>query len=361
MNRRHFLSAGAAVALVGAAGYSTRLYGDRAYARRAAELRAPLRPEGGVAEIVRMASLAPNGHNTQSWNFRASGQEIELSADRDRSTPVVDPDDHHIYVSLGAAAENLRLAGLAAGLPGLLEVTATRSLIYRWYAATPVAEPLAEAIPRRASSRSDYDGRPVDPADLAALEAVARMDGVRMVLFTDRTGIGRLGELIVAGNDRQMNDPAFRAELRSWIRFDALSALSSGDGLYSAASGNPEVPDFVGRNIFDLVVTAEAENAKCARQVESSSGFAVFFAEQARRPGWIGVGRAAERFLLEATRRGLSTAFLNQPVEVAELRAELASLAGENGLRPDLVIRFGHGPRLAPSLRRPLGELLTVA
>ena len=31
---------------------------------------APLRPEGGLNEVVRYAALAANSHNTQPWRFR---------------------------------------------------------------------------------------------------------------------------------------------------------------------------------------------------------------------------------------------------------------------------------------------------
>jgi hypothetical protein len=42
---------------------------------------------------------------------------------------------------------------------------------------------------------------------------------------------------------------------------------------------------------------------------------------------------------------GLKHAFVNQPVEVASLRPELAALVGMTGRRPDLVMRFGYGPQ----------------
>ena len=71
---------------------------------------------------------------------------------------------------------------------------------------------------------------------------------------------------------------------------------------------------------------------------------------------WIGpgaAGRACQRFALQATVLRLRHAFVNQPVEVATLRPELARLIGFPGPRPDLVMRFGLGPALPYSARRP--------
>ena len=75
---------------------------------------------------------------------------------------------------------------------------------------------------------------------------------------------------------------------------------------------------------------------------------------------WVEVGRAYQRFALQATVLGVRNAFLNQPVEVTALRPQFAALLGLGGLRPDLVVRFGHGPAMPPSLRRPVGAVLST-
>ena len=69
-------------------------------------------------------------------------------------------------------------------------------------------------------------------------------------------------------------------------------------------------------------------------------------------------GRACQRFALQATALGLKHAFVNQPVEVASLRPELAALVGMPGRRPDIVMRFGYGPVLPYSPRRPVEAVL---
>jgi hypothetical protein len=61
---------------------------------------------------------------------------------------------------------------------------------------------------------------------------------------------------------------------------------------------------------------------------------------------------------LQATSLGLKYAFINQPVEVPHLRNELSSYLGLGGRRPDIVVRFGNGPELPKSLRRPPEQLV---
>ena len=97
----------------------------------------PLQGLSGAAlsqELVRYATLAPSSHNTQCWKFALDGQSVIILPDLSRRCPVVDPDDHHLCVSLGCAAENLVQAGLAPGLASEVHFGRTRGV------ASPVRE-----------------------------------------------------------------------------------------------------------------------------------------------------------------------------------------------------------------------------
>jgi len=110
--------------------------------------------------------------------------------------------------------------------------------------------------------------------------------------------------------------------------------------------------------MFGLFFTPKAENDKYTRQIRSSAGLAVFVGQSADKAHWVEVGRAYERFALQATSLGVRTAHLNQPIEVPALRQQFASFLGIGSMRPDLVLRFGHGPTLSPSPRRPVQSVL---
>jgi len=320
--------------------------------------------DGGSAaavrrELVRYATLAPSSHNTQCWRFGIEPHAITILPDLTRRCPAVDPDDHHLFVSLGCAAENLALAARAHGLAASASFDGARdALRIALEPSAAQASPLFQAIPQRQSTRAEYDGRPLSGDDLRALERAAAGDGVQLILLTDKPALKKTLEFVVQGNSAQMNDEAFVDELRAWIRFSASDAVRRGDGLYGASSGNPSVPAWLGRLMFGIVFTEKGENDKYARHVRSSAGIAVFVGPANDKAAWIAVGRAYERFALQATALGVRTAHLNQPVEVAALRPSFAKFLGVDGRRPDLVVRFGRGPTLPPSLRRPLQAVL---
>ncbi len=369
MNKRH-PSATSQNGTAGAAGPvspGARRVGDRLYEAAVREIwrhTDPL-PAGGpeaLREMVRYATLAPSSHNTQCWRFQAAERSIVIRPDFDRRCPVVDPDDHHLFVSLGCAAENLMLAAEAMGFRGELSFDPGNggALRVALAKATPRRSPLFEAIPRRQSTRGEYDGKPLAGEAWRLLERACSVDGVGVRFLTERREMERVLEFVVEANRAQMRDRAFVRELTGWLRFNGRQAVRLGDGLFSACSGNPTAPSWLGRLLVGFFLDEAKESEKYTRHVRSSAGLAVFFsAGDEDRARWIAVGRGFQRVALQAEALDIRTAHLNQPIEIASVRASFAAALGLGRARPDLLVRFGRGPRLPPSLRRPLAQVLT--
>jgi hypothetical protein len=316
----------------------------------------------GVAlsqELVRYATLAPSSHNTQCWKFALEPRGITILPDLLRRCPAVDPDDHHLFVSLGCATENLVHAALAHGLAAEAGFDLTREAIQVSLAPTTAeVSPLFHAIAARQCTRGDYDSKPLRNEELALLERAGTSTSVRVLLLTERPAVDRVLDYVVQANSAQMADPAFVRELRTWIRFNGADVLRTGDGLYSVASGNINIPTWLGEMAFGWVFTPKGENDKYARQIRSSAGIAVFVGGAADKAQWVEVGRCYERFALQATALGIRNALLNQPVEVEAVRPRFAAAFGLTEQRPDLVVRFGRGPTMPSSLRRPAQAVL---
>lgn len=367
LTRRKFIATAAASGL-GAAGilsYYSLNKGSSEYEQAIKQIwrhggRAASEASAVMRELVRYATLAPSSHNTQCWKFRLGEQSVSILPDYQRRCPIVDPDDHHLFVSLGCAVENLVQAASAMGLRGnvVFNAGANESLHVSLAKATEVRTALFEAIPRRQSTRGEFDAKPLSTGELRLLETAGSGDGVRVLLLTDQQAMENVLAFVVQGNTAQMRDPAFVRELKEWLRFNGGQAVRQGDGLFSASSGNPIVPSWLGGLMFDFFFKEKAENDKYARHVRSSAGIAVFVSEREDKNHWIEAGRAFQRFALQATAMNVRTAHLNQPVEVASLRPQFAKSIGISSGRPDLVIRFGRGPEMPMSLRRPIEAVL---
>ena len=310
-------------------------------------------------ELVRYATLAPSSHNTQCWSFRVAANAITILPDFTRRTPVVDPDNHHLFVSLGCALENMAQASMAFGLKSEAQFdAATLALSVALEPTKALESPLYRAIPGRQCTRALYDGKALSAAELKTLEQAGTGNGVRLMLFDAKPGMEKILELILQGNTAQLNDAAFVKELKQWIRFGANEAVKNGDGLYSITSGNPSVPRWLGSPLFDVMVSSKGENDKYAEQTRSSSALGVFVSAVDDKVHWIEAGRCYERFALQATSMDIRNAMLNQAVEVPAMRRALSDFLGLQGGRPSLVVRFGRGNKMPQSLRRPVDSVL---
>lgn len=371
--RRNVILGSGAVALAAGSVFGSTLFGpsyeDAAravWAERASAHRAAV---GGIDRgyLVHYATRAANSHNTQPWIFSLVDNGIRIAPDFSRRTPVADADDHHLFASLGCAAENLVLAASQAGLQASARfVAGDGGMDDGWIEIGLVpGEPasdrqtgLFQAILERQCTRTSYDGRPVGTDDLKALEIAARVDGCRVVLISDKTRIEQALELIVAANTIQVEDPKFAAELLSWLRFNPSHAIERKDGLYGGCSGNPDLPSWLGNLVFGFMFAPQSENARYAEQIRSSAGLAVFVSDRDDKAHWVQAGRSCQRFALQATALGIRHAFVNQPLEVASIRPQVAAWLGLADQRPDLIVRYGYAPAMPHSLRRITSEVI---
>lgn len=313
-----------------------------------------------LKRLVHYATLAPSSHNTQCWKFRLTDQAILILPDLSRRCPVVDPDNHHLYVSLGCAAENLSQTAKAHGLSGevTFDPTGDGAVRVSLEPSEALITPLFEAIPHRQCTRSQYDGKPLNTDELNLLEKAGMGNGVRVVMLTQVAVMETVLDYVIQGNTAQFNNPNFLRELKAWIRFNDREATRTGDGLSGRTTGNPSIPRWLANLLSQLLFRAQPENEKTARYIRSSAGIAVFVSDVDDKAHWVEAGRCYERFALQATALNIRNAFVNQPVEEASLRPKFAKALGLGEGRPDLVVRFGRGPEMPRSRRRPVEAVL---
>ncbi|SHF44109.1 hypothetical protein SAMN05444273_10666 [Litoreibacter ascidiaceicola] len=311
-------------------------------------------------ELVRYATLATNSHNTQPWFFDVSEDRITVHIDRSRRCVVVDPDDHHLHVSLGCATENIVIAASGFGIVATPCIASDGASVQIDLVEEAIpASPLIAAIPLRQTTRSLFDGKPLTEAEKLALTDAAAGPDVTFHLIQSPECIAALREMVVVGNAKQMANPKFVAELVLWIRFSARGARIRRDGLFGRCLGNPSLPEWVGRVIFPFVFRVSSETAKIRHQISSASALAVFVSDRNTPVNWVETGRAFQRFALAATSLGLMNAHINQAIEVSEQRDQVATLLGETEGRPSLLLRIGRGEPMPYSYRRNVEEVMT--
>jgi nitroreductase len=325
-------------------------------------------PEDGtvadkLAYLVGYAVLAPSGHNTQPWRFRMRGDVLELWADRTRRLPVVDPDDRALIISCGAATFHLRVAAQAHDLPVRVETLPDgdeADLVARvWLedgeVPVPDARRLAAAIPLRRTDRARFEERELPGPVLEELQRDVAAEGAHLSIIGDEPMKRRLAQLVAEGDRRQMADRRFRRELAMWVR---ANTSPRADGVRGHGFGFSDLVSHLGPLVIRTFDLGNSQAAKDEQIAQGSPILAVVSTADDDAGSWVSAGQGLARMLLRARDRGVSASFLNQPVEVAELRTELADVLGLQG-PPQLLLRLGYGSMPPPQPRRPVDEVLS--
>lgn len=303
-------------------------------------------PREKLKALVPFAIRAPSSHNSQPWRFRLFTEQMELKADLERRLPVVDPVDRELIISCGAALGCLEIALHNFGYEGNIELLPrstdpdllARIQLGEARAPTRMDRALFAAIQRRRTHRLPFLPRTPDADLMAALEAYGEQQGVWFRILQTESSRNALTDLISEGDRIQMADPAFRRELTSWLH---PNHSKSRDGMPGWTFGLNTVESVA----IPLVVrTFDTGAGRAAMDRDLAAGsplLAVVGTPSDTRHDWMQVGRVLSQLLLRATVEGMAASFLNQPVEIPELRRRVSALLGISEY-PQLILRMGY-------------------
>jgi len=311
---------------------------------------------------LQYAVMAPSSHNSQPWRFIIDGHAVHLAADRARALSVIDPHDRELVISCGAALMNLCVALAHFGIGYEVEafpVEGDPDLLatLRVNVDQPPNAALARlfpAIQQRTTNRGTFERAPVSAHFLETLGIEAAAEGVNLTVARSDTQRRQLAELITQADQLQFEDPRFRRELAEWTH-----PKRANDGMPAYAASVPKLLDFASP-LFSLVARTfdigEGVAARDSALVEGSPALLCFSTGLDNAPEWLFTGQALERVLLLAKLEGYDASYLNQPIEIPELRERMRATLGLDDV-PQLLIRLGRGKETLHSPRRPVDEV----
>lgn len=321
-------------------------------------LKTTLTGNAQMRELVRAATLAASGHNSQPWTFTIREGAIDIRPDSTRRLPIVDPFDRELWISLGCALENLLIAARAVGYTTVVTYPGETDVIrVALTPDTPQTSPLFVAIPLRQNTRSPYDGQSLPTREVDQLQALALEPGITLHLVTGTAGLETILEYVTEGNQHQSANQAFLDELIAWLRFNQREAVSALDGLYTRASGNAEVPRWLGQ-MFVASNPPQQQSDRDAKNLRSSAGAVVVASATEDKAAWVRTGQVYERLALTMTTLNVKSAFLNQPIEVADVRPQFQAALSLGASVPQLLLRYGYAAAMPRSLRRPVAQVV---
>ncbi len=318
-------------------------------------------PAERLRHLLTWAVLAPSRHNTQPWIFEIEGDEVRLYADGSRVLQASDPDGRELLIACGAALTNLTLAAAHFGQATSAEVLpghrrdglVARVRLEERRASTPEVEELFQAIPQRRTNRLPLDGREPPEGLVTQLVREARREGAWLRPVEDHQR-WLVADLVSEGDRIQWSNPRWRAELSAWTR---LNGSGRRDGMPAAAHGLSDLAALLQPLSLRLRNPARVEAERDRRRARTTRALLLLSTSRDGKEEWVAAGEALQRILLRATAAGLTASYLNQAIEVPELRGRLRDAVGEAGI-PQVMIRLGYGLEVPPVPRRRAEEVL---
>lgn len=309
--------------------------------------------------LLQYAILAPSKYNIQPWRFSISEQDIKIWLDPSCWLTVSDPTQRELHISIGAALENLLIAAEHFGhrhevnyfpetdRPDL--IASVKLLPNGSPSPFRKAEKLFYAIISRHTSRSVYEALAIPNVDLSQIKNCCVEEEVELCLTDDFELKKKMDDMLVRADALQFINPAFREELKYWMKEGAFDAswLIAKLGRLAAAylnrdRGQPKADSNVLKQApFLGILCSMTDNRKA--QVKT--------------------GQAFERIFLTAASLGVQIQPMTQVIEVPELREELKSLIQFEyqfeSCFPQHIFRLGYGSReKSHAPRRSLNEVL---
>jgi nitroreductase len=312
-----------------------------------------------IRTALTMAIRAPSVHNTQPWLWRVAENSVHLYSNPSLQLPSTDPDCRDLMISCGIALNHCAVAFAAVGwlakahrFPDPAHSSHLAAIELEPYPATEVDIALAAAILRRRSDRRRYSARLVSAADVSLMGARAARAGV---MLRNVESLTRLSELVSEAAYRHASSYEYLSELSIW---SGRYASQAGVPARSAARLDPAtaIPRraFAGPALTEPPGTAAADDNAVVLALGTRDDDDV-----AR----LRAGEATSTVLLTATALGLASCPITEPLEVKEVRDEVAAdVFGTSGY-PQMLLRIGWAQANAEPLpetpRRALSDLVT--
>ena len=338
-------------------------------------------------EILRMASLAPNGHNTQPWTVKiVEPTRWVIGSDPTRWLPAVDPENRETMLSIGAFLENLVTAAEYFGYEVKLDIVAQSAKDTDIVHVT-----LVKGIQRNHKldticfRRTVRDGFLAEELRSEDLRFITSADSERFHYFSPSSPQGKyLAEGTLEANRIQVyRDPA-QEELADWIRWSNDEARQHRDGLTPASMEISGLAGWYVRSFYNRSSVLsknfrETTLKKVAEQVGTSGGWIVISSEKIEEsapeksrkneqmdnitaastttalPELLETGRFFQRMFLKAHERMIGVHPMTQMLEETPSVHQISQELGLNG-PVQFILRTGYLKSYPEpvSLRRPV-------
>jgi len=312
-----------------------------------------------IRALLGVARHAPSSHNTQPWKVKIQKNQLVIGYAPNRQLTVGDPTKRELFISLGCFIETLVLAGKDMGYEATYAFKGSSpdnvALLTFEKIGTSREEFWLPLIKHRRSNRRLYQAKAISSKHLAELEVLSD-ETAKLRLFTELKDIAALTKATYDATYHAMSNPAFRAELASWVR---NNWTRQPDGMPAYTQGIPGPVSLVAKVVIKKNKKVAKDQAKKdSKRVEHSAAIGLICVDKETPAAWIEAGRLYQKACLTAEANHIHTSAISAAVIVPETVSRIKKKLSIHN-EPIVLLRFGFVKKtVKPTPRLSVDQLL---
>jgi hypothetical protein len=267
-------------------------------------------------ELLEAASLAPSADNMQPWEFRKYNETIEVYCAKSRALPT-DVMNMFVWISIGAAIQNITLAAAKQGLDADVTYNSTKEnepVAVITFKTGITKTDVAGLIGLRCTNRSPFKAEPLEANIIEQLNQSIQGYKANLHWTTSATDFNRIAYMDAHSSYIRLEHKPLHDELFSILRFTHKDMEKFRYGLTFESLDVPKFAVSFAKMLQYWSVNQMVSNLGIGRLVakqlsnklRTAGGICLVTALERNKIAYMEAGRAMEQLWLKATALGLS-------------------------------------------------------
>lgn len=309
--------------------------------------------------LINFAILAPSSHNSQPWKFKIENNSILVFPDITRRLPKSDSNNRQLYIGLGCAMANIKIAadfyGYTVGTQYLLRDDCAVKLVLTKTQPQNDKNHLIYAILTRTNNRNKYENRLPSSSILKEFRALSTANTFINIIEDNKTK-DMIADVAIGGISEAMSNPAFRSELSYYLK---SNLTRSKIGMPGFGMGFPTLISLIAPKLLKNFNMSKITRRKDELLLKKFTPlFIIISTQQDGKASWLDAGEVFENAALIAEKNGLKTGVWASPIQIGEHYMDLQNILKIN-FRPQMFFRLGYTNKVIPhSPRLSVEEVL---
>jgi hypothetical protein len=272
-----------------------------------------------LEHILRLAILAPSGHNAQPWLFKIKENYIEVYKNKEKRLEIGDPEDRLMLISIGCAIANIKVAADYYGFDTQIKYLFGDDLVAKIFLTKKITfvkqeKNLVHYILTRSTNRDKYFKKEISNDFFVEVTELQKQfnDKVNISWFSDVFSKKQIGEAAAFSASDVMDQKGFLKELGKYIK---NNLTKSKWGIPAFGMSIPTIPSFIVPLIvrfFNMDKINKKSNIALFEIYTPTIG--VITASEDREMSWVLTGELYELIALIAEKYKMKTSVWGAPV-----------------------------------------------